>query len=183
MLRTTLLCFALAACSERPEMPTNEGSRAVAMVAPTAANDLVVAYTMEDKADRLPEVLAGEVPMDFRWISIVVDAANAQQVYAPDGLSVDMQSGAIGMTFSQVYQGVCNPATENHNTCWLHESFRAGEPGSSGHGQLRITSTNVYGAFDVTWEGLTDRFGPPTQWHRHGTISGYSATLLNGVKQ
>lgn len=137
-----------------------------------------IAYTDATHADALVSVLDGEQPKDFHWVMVTFPtSASASGV---NNLVTDLTNAESNVTFTQVYQGVCNPALDNYNECWLFERYEAGEPGLSGSLQLTVMSDRATGMFDIVWEGLTDRFGAPTQWHKHGTLASFDAPLVGG---
>ncbi len=163
-------------CSSREENLSDDISE-IAIAHSDSEGGLSLAYASTEKADRLPEVLSGQAPKDFRWVAVRIDKNLLGSVRSSEGLHIQMSSNP-GISFSQVYQGVCNPALEDFSTCWLFESFASGDVGVSGTAFVRIGATDAHGVFDVSWEGITDRFGDPPQWHRHGTSTGYNGQLI-----
>ena len=84
--------------------------------------------------------------------------------------------------FEEVYTDVCNPATRDFQTCHLFEHYTAGDPGLTGTVSVHTTPTTIESQVDITWQGITDRFGPPAQWHQHWVSLSYSVPT-SGVSQ
>lgn len=168
----TVLLFTIAGC-EGSEISEGQTQQAVAMV--QADSTFTVAFAMSEYKARLSEVLAGGQPTDFRWVKVTVESPRSQDVISEQGFNGQLVDVASKVTFSQVYQSPCNPATEDNRSCFIHESYSAGEAGLTGTITLRATPTHVNGSFDVSWEGDTDRFGEPRQWLQITTHAGYSA--------
>lgn len=89
----------------------------------------------------------------------------------------DLRTGET-VTFSQVYPGLCNPALGNYETCLLYESYTTGLDGLSGSVHIEMNDNVVTGSVSIDWQGYTDRFGSPVQWHQHGTSGHYTANLV-----
>jgi hypothetical protein len=149
--------------------------------AATSSNDVRFAFAGESKQERLAEVLGGQTPRDFHWLMFSIDRAHLDEMASPQGLSIDL-SNPSKFSFSQVYEGTCNPALRNFNACWLYENLVAGSPGVRGTIDLRLSESEITGSFDVTIEGDTDRFGEPIQWHSHQTLGGIFARTPSGFE-
>jgi hypothetical protein len=143
---------------------------------------ITVVITSEDNQSRIDEVLNGSAPKTFHWVSFEVPSAQHDALYSADGLSVDMQNSATGVRFTQVYRETCNPALEDFSPCWILETYSAGETGLAGNAHLRLSATNVYGSYEVSWQGTTDRFGSPAQYYQHNTIASVAATVVGGTQ-
>lgn len=149
----------------------------VAALGSTGTTETVV-FTASENASKVSQILAGATPKDFHWISVTIPLASDPRARSQDGLSVDLTDTTTGVVFRQVYQDVCNPALKDFQPCWLFESYEAGIQGLSGNLVIGLTDTNATGVWDLTWEGLTDRFGPPEQWHRHGSSAGIAGPFI-----
>jgi len=161
---------------------TSDPTPFVAMVS-TSNPTVVIAYTAQANQARLSDVTAGKVPTDFRWVSVAAPANALTAIRSESGLQVDLTDASGGLTFSQVYVGPCNPAKDNYDNCLLYETYKSGDESLTGTVKLSWSNGDVLGSFDVNWEGMTNRFGDPVQWHKHGTLSSYQATLVTGGSQ
>ncbi|MBX3158825.1 MAG: hypothetical protein KF773_22855 [Deltaproteobacteria bacterium] len=150
----------------------------------TEADTITIVFTGEDNRDKLDESFGPEA-RTFPWSSIEFPRSARDALRGPDGVSVSLTDGSARVRFQQVYRETCNPAKEDLSPCWIYESYTSGEAGLTGTVALRIASvddaTQVLGAYDVSWEGLTDRFGDPLQMYGHETAGSVVATLLSGV--
>lgn len=171
---TVAAVLLVAGCSSTE--PAQTGT-SVAMLSQSPSGSVSVAFTTSDNLDQLPSVLAGTAPRTFHWVMVTVNGQGAIDARSTKGFSGDLSSATSSATFTQVYEDVCNPAKSNFSRCWLYENYTSGDAGLSGSIQLQVGQTEAVGSFDVTWEGQTDRFGDPVQYYKHGTISGYSATI------
>ena len=142
---------------------------------------VTIAYAGADDIDRLPEIVDGARPQDLRWGSLTIGAPSTALLGSEAGLVADLRDISTNVTFAQVYLGACNPASSDFSACWLYESYKAGDPGLTGTLTLRL-SEDVTGSIDVTWERLTDRFGDPIQWHRHGTLSDFQIPIVGDAQ-
>jgi hypothetical protein len=147
---------------------------AIGMVS-RSAGTVTFAYTAETARQRLPEILAGQQPKDFQWVAITF-----RGMHAPDGaleLSARLEDPAADVTFAHVYPGPCNPALQDFSDCLLFESVTSGDEGVSGSIQLHLAN-EASGAYDVVFEGITDRFGEPSQWHRLQSVGNFVVPIL-----
>jgi hypothetical protein len=159
-------------CSNEIPPGEHSGPRAVAAMRATL-DQTTYAFVEPANQHRLAEILGDTPPMNFHWVSITLP--NALDVHA--GANADLAQGSPTVRFRQVYGGVCNPAGEDFTFCWLHESYVSGETGLTGQLRLKLDGGIVDGMWDLSWEGITDRFQGQPQWHRHGTTASYVATL------
>ena len=174
-MRASLLsAVAFCACAGGESPPSVPDPSGVAMLE-QRGEVLSIAFTSSDQSARLPEVLNGTAPQDFHWVLLTIPA-NASRGTSP----IDLAIAHDDISFAQVYRDVCNPAVDNFSPCWLLERYVAGQDGLSGQIDVDIGDTTVTGRYDVTWEGITTRFGDPPQYHKHGTIGGFFATLAPG---
>ena len=169
-----LVSVALVGCStSQPEVVETE---AFAGVVSLDANVTRIAVTGISTQMRIPDVLLGLKPRDFHWIMFSLENARLEEARSSQGLLVNLASASNAFTFEQVYLGVCNPAKDDFGKCFLYEALTSGGPGVSGNLRLRLSSDRIDAEYDVVIEGITDRFGEPLQWHKHGSIGVVSAT-------
>ena len=166
------------ACACSSDVAVSKHTSEIRAIVSTSKDVITVAYAQSEFEGRIGEVLDGLAPTDFYWTEVTIRGPSASAVFGTDGLMAQLQDPDSGVLFRQVYPGPCNPAIGDDTTCFLYEKYTAGEEGLSGTVQLSVSATEALGFFDVTWEGLTDRFGPPEQWHRHGTKAGYRAPVI-----
>jgi hypothetical protein len=169
------LAVGVAGCAV-PEGEADPGEpKAVALLS-SAAGATTLAFAAREYQDELPDIAtAARPPRDFPWVAITFPEASALALSSGEGLSVDLTRSDLPITFEQVYQDVCNPASEDEVRCWLFERYTAGDEGLSGTIWSRVADSGAEGRFDVAWEGMTDRFGDPVQWHRHITSAAVRA--------
>ncbi|MDQ3341435.1 MAG: hypothetical protein M4D80_40280 [Myxococcota bacterium] len=168
-----VLLLIMGGCSEEQSM-TGEQETSVAFVA-NQAGKTRLAFTAAPTQARLPEVVAGLQPRDFHWVMFTIDSTRYEEVKSPNGLRLDFAQ-SNGASFEQAYIGPCNPAEQNYNNCILYENIVGGATGVKGDVGLRINS-RFEGDYDITIEGQTDRFGEPTQWHKHQSLGNVIANL------
>ncbi len=91
-------------------------------------------------------------------------------------MNFDLTKDDSQIVFAQSYRDSCNPIDpRNMNICWLVESYSAGEAGLRGTLSLTV-GESISGGYDVYWEGVTDRFEGPSQWHSHETVGRISVS-------
>jgi hypothetical protein len=156
-------------CEEQEPTPpqTPQATEAIAVVSQGEHTTLVFAETQHLDAAR--DVVMAKRPTGFPWVAIGLPASHAAQAASAKGVVLDLADPATGATFSQSYQAACNPAREDFSPCWLYESYAAGDDHLTGSIELKVAAGTATALYEVTWEGLTDRFGDPIQWHKHGT--------------
>jgi hypothetical protein len=142
----------------------------------------LIAFADADHFNRLSEVTSGTSPTDFRWVMIGVPTIATGGLVDSSGLTIDMSNPAIQFTFAQVYAGTCNPANGDFSTCLLLESYTAGDPGLVGSMFVHVIGSEATGSVDITWQGITDRFGPPPQWHQHQNIADFDVAVVVPVQ-
>lgn len=159
--------------------PTTSEEKSIATVAMVSRSDVSfqVIYGEEHKRDQFTQILAGAEPRDFHWalLSIPTELIGDLQT----GTRIDLSS-VSGVSFAQVYRDVCNPARDDVSSCWLYERYISMQDGLSGSIAVQQDENGVRGAIDLTWQGLTERFGPPVQWHKHGTLASFSISNESG---
>jgi hypothetical protein len=175
-MRQTLLCSAFFfGCGAEPEeVRTAQG---VAIKASDGPN-VTIAYARTENSGELPKVLESTSPRNFPWVAITITDVDAAKMGTAEGLVIaDASDPESGVIFSQVYLGPCNPALSDYSDCFLFEKYESGEPAFRGRFHLIETGSTISGFFDVSWEGLTDRFGEPLQQHRHETSAVFKVAL------
>lgn len=96
------------------------------------------------------------------------------------GRSLDLADAGTSARFSQRYLGSCDPSdATNSRVCWLLENYEAGATGLRGSIAVRRGGDSVDGVYEVYWEGMTDRFEGPPQWHAHGTSGSFDLSAAN----
>jgi hypothetical protein len=175
---TALAFLGLGACSmdeDADQVGERPPGGAVALVS-RAPEATVLVFAAREYQDRLSEIADADRPPDeFPWISVSIPAAHAAGLASQEGLTVDLARSDVPVTVSQVYRDICNPALEDTSQCWLFERYTAGEAGLSGAISASTGDSTAAARFEIVWEGVTDRFGEPTQWHRHITSAGVHA--------
>lgn len=121
----------------------------------------------------IDSIFAGDIPTDADWYDIRVPRDREADLRTFDGVIFDLAVADAGVTYADVYQDYCNPATGDMRTCEIHESYAAGDAGLTGTMTLQLTDTEISAAFDWTFRGLTDRYGPPTQMCHHENAAGF----------
>lgn len=162
---------------------SNVSTRGVAGVRHAATQSTTVVFLNENNASHIPDILAGASPTGFEWISIQVGPTHAGELDTAAGANLDLTDLAADVVFTQSYSGPCNPALNNFDACWLKEQYRAGDEGLTGSIRLQLSQGIATGNFDVSWSGMTDRFGVPTQHHTHETSMEVSAVIETGAGQ
>lgn len=155
---------------------TAESESFVGLVS-TSDNTVRIAVTGISTQNRIPDVVEGLKPKDFHWVMLSLDTSKLDEARSVKGLSANLADTSGTFTFAQVYLGTCNPAKDDFGNCFLYEELASGAPGVSGNVHVRISGSKVDAEYDVVSEGLTDRFGEPIQWHKHGSIGGISAVV------
>lgn len=175
MRRALALAAVISGCAENSlGTDINVGAQQQTLVVRDASGLAVVRGATNNVAV-MTSVVEALTPRDFAWVMVSVDEANSNTARGA-GLSVDMATDA-GVTFSQVWLDVCNPATGDFSPCFQFESYRAGEPGLVGTVTLKVGGGEVHGTYDVTWEGQTDRYGQPS-YFKHGSIGGFGGVYM-----
>jgi hypothetical protein len=159
----------LLACGESEVEPKKETKAAMLS---TSDETFRVVYGDGDRRDQFPAILDGARPRDFHWALLTVPAPLVEA----GSVILDLRQ-PNGVTFTQVYYDVCNPAQEDFRSCWLFEDYQSGATGISGRITVTSDTSSISGLIDVAWEGVTDRFGTPAQWHRHGTLSDFTVPV------
>ena len=174
MIRASLLLVLLAACDTTP--PTVKVTTS-AVVNAQAERTLVI-FVEDGFVDRADAIASGERPKGFHWIALGIPQPLVDRVFE-DGLRVDLATEVFPFEFAQSYRDVCNPALDDYSPCWLSERYTARESGLQGKIDLRLDDERATVSIDISWEGDTDRFGKPIQWHRHSTTAGAVAHVVN----
>ena len=166
----------VAGCTEGASSSPPIATTASALVIEDESqSSTTVVVTDSRHAAELRAIYAGETPTGFEWFSVTFPSAYKDT----DGTilaDIDLAK-ADAVEVTHAYVDVCNPATENFERCWLLESYRAGEQGLDGHISIDVRSSTVRLRASFGWEGMTDRFGDPVQWHRHDIDLGVLATV------
>ncbi len=174
-----VVSISLLACDSPGEK--SAGGRGVARMVENSV--ITIAITSEDNKDQLDLVLSGASPKTFHWVAFQMPASAHDSLVSAEGITLDLKNAESNVQFSQVYRETCNPAKEDFSPCWIYEQYLSGQTGLSGSVLLRVADTQVFGSYDVSWEGLTDRFGEPIQQYSHQTIGSVGVTLLDGESQ
>lgn len=163
-------------CTDKPD--EERPNRGVAVVSRTATAATTFVFLNEVNTARVPEILAGEAPNGFQWLAVHIPGARANELNT-SGVTIDLAQADGETTFAQSYSGSCNPALDVRGPCWLSESYAAGESGLSGSVALRVTEGTVLGGLEVSWTGITDRFGAPAQHLTHNTSAPVAAVITS----
>ena len=175
-MREVLFAIVLAGCGgSTPDSDVKPDGTVVAAIT-QQATQVRVAFASAANTARLSDVIAGQNPHDFDWVRVSVPIAAASA-----GTHLDMSNVAAGAQFAQVYPEVCNPALQDNSSCQILESYSAGDPGMTGTGYLKVTASTAEAQFDISWQGITDRFGSPSQYYQHGSTIAYLAPIVMGA--
>jgi hypothetical protein len=176
-----LLMF--SACSNSRSEP-KPGSHNYGLVG-TTPEKYVLIVGGERPATELDAILAAE-ETDFWWVRIDIPRLRR------DGTALDLAGGAsfdLGpsaetpIRFVQNYVDTCDPSAETPTACWLIEDYVAGESGLAGTVSVRYSASgDLVVDFFVDWQGVTDRFHGPSQWHHHIT-EGNQAVAAASVEE
>lgn len=112
---------------------------------------------------------------DFWYVKITLPRSYEPEIRSQTGFTVDLTSAEPFVEFVQVYRGLCNPQEpdlDKRYTCWLLERYESGQAGLSGQLTVRVYDGDIDTRYDITWEGLTDRFDGPPQQHRRRILHG-----------
>lgn len=169
----------VAACAANDGDPVSESVLPTARVA-ASSQDVRVVFSTSDKATDLQPILAGNEPRTFHWVLVTVASGFAERVYSQSGYLADLTDSNSGVSFAQVYRDVCDPAKEDYTPCWIFERYRAGDPNVSGRLHVQLTEVTASSAWDIVFEGLTDRFGGNIQMHKHQSLAGAIAPIEGG---
>lgn len=172
-----IVVLALGSGCAPEEESTPEKSSAVALVA-YGARSKVVFVNAEDAA-RASSILQGEAPRDFYWASIELPLSEQALAAATDGVHYDLTTAGGSAGFAQVYPAPCNPALGDYAVCRIYESYQSGDSSLTGRMFVRLDEGMITASVEVSWEGVTDRFGAPPQWHQHSTSGSYVAPVTN----
>lgn len=176
-LWAVLVCAHVAACSEQTRVEEQVGTRSEAYgLVASAAERTVFVIGATDDPSRLDSILS-EADTDWPWIKVEVPkvAADGTPIDLGGPVNFDLESGAIAVTFAQRYMDTCNPESDDAGACWLTEHYVAGEEGLTGYIKVERPAGGLAITYAVDWQGITDRFEGPPQWHRH--ISGEVAAV------
>lgn len=162
----------VAACS--PNESTRSDSERFGSIS-TDSNRTTYVISERDPSPDLQAIL-DDVPTDYWWVRIEVpsidQAGNRVDVST---VSADLAAAAVPIVFVQNYFDSCNPAdAERTDLCWLVERYTAGESGLSGRVGMMASPEGLRGVYSVYWEGITDRFDGPSQWHGHQTSGSFT---------
>lgn len=177
-LRTSIVVVALfgTGCDSGADMsePPSGTSEAMAIIARTGP---VATIAIADQSERenLTAIADGETPAGFHWIRLVVPAA---MLDLSDQTSLDLSQRSTAVGFAQSYMDICNPAKEDTSKCWLHEQYASGDVGLTGSIEMTSREGVIEGRIALSWEGETDRFGDPLQWHRHESEIVFRASVI-----
>ena len=173
-----LAVFAATACGAAEDDAGDSEPRALALFA-SVDGATTLLFAAREHQPELPEIAgAARLPKDFPWVAISIPDPDAAALASEEGLSVDLARSEVPVVFAQVYRDVCNPAADDNTQCWHYERYTAGEKGLSGSISARLAEASADARFEVVWEGMTDRFGDPLQWHRHITSAGVHAAAV-----
>jgi hypothetical protein len=167
-------------CSESKSRPSNDTTVAIQAIS-SSVSSIEIAYTSSEYANQLPSIVASTPPKNFHWVSFGFPVGASDALHSAQGLQIDLTDKSTTVTFSQVYPGPCNPAKNDFSDCWLYESYAAGDSGLTGSLAVTVHGAAASGGFNVTWEGITDRFGDPPQQHQHSTEGGFVAAIVANV--
>ena len=168
-----LAIFVTTGCDSPRPQPSGQGIARVVQ-----ATTVKVAFTSQDNQGLIDDVLNGAAPKTFHWSLFELPLTASGALYGPDGIDFDLSDSSSQVRFSQVYRETCNPALQNFSPCWIYESYTSGDTGLSGKGNLRLTDVAATGSYQVVWQGITDRFGPPEQQYQHETDARIGATIV-----
>lgn len=163
----------VAACASTADKD-DPSSKGLAVVARTGDTTTLVLLNDVNRT-HVDEIVSGGTPSGFQWIAISI--GDPWQQSLAEGVKLDMTSVDANTAFRQGYFGPCNPAENDFDACWLYESYSAGDVGLTGSIDLTFNDGFATGGVDISWTGLTDRFGSPTQSHTHETIAPISTPL------
>lgn len=175
-MRCAFFLPVLAACaadtSLSPDVVTSAQDQLLVV---QSAPPLSVARGATGDRNLMTAVVENLMPRNFAWVMVSVDDSHAEAVRTT-GLSFDVATDS-GITFSQVWLDACNPAIGDFEPCYQFERYEAGEPGFTGTMSLSISDGEVHGAYDVTWEGTSNRYGQPA-YFKHGSSGGFAGSYL-----
>jgi hypothetical protein len=168
------LCAVVAGCSSSTEQSdVKSQAQAVALASPDFTT---LVFGSSDNLARLESVLSSVPPVDFHWVKFSLAPNVLAAARTENGVQADM-TAEQGLTFSQVYASPCNPRTEDWNQCWFKEVLVGTATGVTGQVSLHISAAKVELNYDVQIEGMTDAFGLPETYNKHGSEGGYVAAL------
>jgi len=171
-----LMLSALGACAESESTPAPEAAFS-AIYSETDAADVYVVAGEHSPADD-GKILAGE-KTDFWWVRIEVPKKGGASVDVSEGAMFDLVTSDTALVFSHNYLDLCDPSSNATTSCWLLERYTVGDEGLSGRIRVQREVDTVSMQYRVEWEGITDRFEGPPQWHRHIT-NGQVAAAIEG---
>ena len=154
----TLAVVALIAASACSNETTEGASSDHAVIVTTGSRKAYIVTPRKLTAEQVPSVLAdGSVGMD--WVRLEL----------PSELqSSDLADSAAPVVFAQSYVDLCDPSdAQRTERCRLQERYAAGDAGLRGALQIVRTDSDLVIMYSVYWEGVTERFDGPPQWHAH----------------
>jgi hypothetical protein len=177
MPKKLLAALLICGCTQSSTKEGTQASdRGIARVSSSEVTRVLL--TSESNRVRTDEVLMGTGPGDFHWVLITVPSSHADELYSDAGLSVDMRDSDVNTSFEQVYRETCNPAKEDFSPCWIRERYSSGEAGLVGTLNLRLSESEAIASYEVSWDGVTDRFGDPAQQYSHTTSAQVAAKIV-----
>jgi hypothetical protein len=165
VVRAILVCCVgcLPACTSSPaDKPVPQHRYAAVGTTPTSR---VFIVSEAPATETLSSIMANETTTAW-WIKIELPA-RLEDDGALDA-TFDL-SATTSVKFSQNYRDLCDPSANDDRSCWLTEAYIAGDTGLSGEISLKYGEDGLTMSYFVDWQGQTDRFDGPTQWHRHIT--------------
>jgi hypothetical protein len=159
------------ACTESGSAPPPTGQFAVVRVGGER-----MAIIVADRAPTDSEIdgIVQSSITSFPWVRLEVPTSTHGNAV------VNVASDDVDLVFAQSYFDSCNPADAfSERKCWLVEQYRAGESGFRGTVSIRVDEQGLQGGYDVYWEGLTNRFDGPEQWHGHSSTGSFNLAAQN----
>jgi hypothetical protein len=170
-----LLSIGVAGCSQQDPPNQNGQYAVVGEKGPTTAFIIAGRQLSADDV----ELIVIDGATNFGWVRVEIPTA----LVTGGPTVVDLTDPATQVVFAQSYLDACNPAdAQNTRRCWLRERYLTGDLGLTGRLTIQQTSSGLDATYDVYWEGTTERFEGPPQWHGHGS-SGTLRVSSENVRQ
>lgn len=179
LLRCVSVLFVLGCGSERSEpLPNDRPSETSGHQYAAVKGTRTIVVAERPPGPTLDSILTDH-PTGFWWVRIEIPDPISASAY-----EADLQISNAAVIFAQSYRDSCNPVDAlNTQTCWLVERYVAGDESLKGRVSIALSEAgDITGGYSVYWEGETDRFEGPIQWHSHESTGGFSVPADNVIE-